>query len=293
MQARPHLVFRSTARDATYGRVALAARAAPGAERVVTSLECDRVYFAAGKGLCLTADRGVFTTYRAYTFDERFAPGFTFPLAGLPSRARLSPDGRYAAMTVFVSGHSYADTSFSTQTTLIETESGTLIGDLEQFTVWRDGSQIQSPDFNFWGVTFAQDSNRFYATLSTGGIKYLVEGDLAGRQVRIVHENVECPSLSPDNTRLVFKRQVSSTGGRLAWQLRLLDLATLTETPLTAETRSVDDQVEWLDDDRILYALPDEDTQPTPVTNTWVLPVDGSATPQVFVPQAYSPAAVQ
>src|SRR5581483_1324683 len=128
LQAQPYLVFRSTARDATYGKVALAARAAPDAARVVTPLDCDRVYFAAGKGLCLTADRGVFTTYRGYIFDAHFTPGFTFPLAGLPSRARLSPDGRFAAMTVFVSGHSYADSSFSTQTTLIDTDSGTMLG---------------------------------------------------------------------------------------------------------------------------------------------------------------------
>ena len=32
----------------------------------------------------------------------------------------------------------------------------------------------------------------------------------------------------------------------------MLDLATMRETPL-AEPRSVDDQAEWLDDDRVLY----------------------------------------
>ena len=40
---------------------------------------------------------------------------------GMPSRARVSPDGRYGAVTLFVTGHAYADRgTFSTQTTLID-----------------------------------------------------------------------------------------------------------------------------------------------------------------------------
>ncbi|MGH2350449.1 MAG: hypothetical protein ACRDJN_02400, partial [Chloroflexota bacterium] len=189
--AEPHVVFRSTALGDTYGKVMLAALDHPNGMRYATPLQCERVYFAAGQGLCLTADRGVFTTYRAILFDADFRPRHTFPLAGLPSRARLSPDGRYAAMTVFVSGHSYADGGFSTHTTIVETATGAQLGDLEQFTVLRDGAPIRSVDFNFWGITFARDSNRFYATLGTGGKTYLVEGDVAARQVRVLRDGVE------------------------------------------------------------------------------------------------------
>jgi hypothetical protein len=161
-------------------------------------------------------------------------------LNGLPSRACISPDGRYAALTVFVTGHSYNEAGFSTQTTILDTASGAMLGDLEQFTVWRNGARFQAADFNFWGVTFARDSDRFYATLKSGDRTYLLEGNVSSRQAHILYENVECPSLSPDNTRVAFKKAIVRDG-RSMWQLSLLDLATLREAPLTAETRSVDD----------------------------------------------------
>ena len=59
----------------------------------------------------------------------------------------------------------------------------------------------------------------------------------------MIAEDVECPSLSPDETRVAFKRRQGDN-----WRLHVLDLDTGREYPL-AETRSVDDQVEWLDDD--------------------------------------------
>ena len=75
---------------------------------------------------------------------------------------------------------------------------------------------------------------------------YLIEGSLITKEARTVRENVECPSLSPDNTRLAFKKRVSNAPGPVVWRLYSLDLATGVETRL-AETRNVDDQVEWLD----------------------------------------------
>ena len=54
----------------------------------------------------------------------------------------MSPDGRYGAVTLFVTGHAYATPgAFSTQTTLIDlAHAGSKIADLEQFTVLRGGS---------------------------------------------------------------------------------------------------------------------------------------------------------
>jgi hypothetical protein len=285
------MVFRSTALGTTYGKVALAPLDNLDGPRYTTPLECDRVHFAAGHGLCLVADRGVFTTYRAYTFSADFAPRYTFPLGGIPCRARLSLDGRHGAMTVFVSGHSYAQGGFSTQTTLIDVVSGTVLGDLEQFAIWREGARFQAPDFNFWGVSFARDGNRFYATLASGGKFYLIEGDVAAKEARVLRENVECPSLSPDETRLVFKKRLP-TEGRVGWQLYVLDLATLSERPL-AETRNVDDQVEWLDNDHVVYALPEDGPTSSATTNTWVLPVDGTQPPRVLLSYSFSPAVVR
>jgi hypothetical protein len=195
-------------------------------------------------------------------------------------------------MTVFVTGHSYAEGGFSTETTILDAESGTVVGTLEQFAVIRDGVRVQAPDYNFWGVTFARDSNRYFATLGTAGKTYLVEGDVAARQMRVLREGVECPSLSPDNTRLAFKKQVG-TGGRIHWQVAVLDLATMHETPLASEPRNVDDQVEWLDDGHVVYGLPREASPPTAATDVWVLAADGSGAPQRLVGQAWSPAVLR
>jgi hypothetical protein len=282
------LVFRSTALGSTYGLVGVVPLAALDKAPTITGLSCDRVHVAAGAGVCLTANRGVFTTYSAVLFDADFRPRHTLRLSGVPSRVRVSPDGRVAAITVFVSGHSYAAATFSTLTTVLELKSGDLLADdLEKFTILRHGAPIREVDFNLWGVTFARDSRRFYATLRTGGKTFLLEGDLSVRQARVLRENVECPSLSPDNTHLAFKKREGGGLRPVTWRLSVLELRTLEDRPL-AETRSVDDQVEWLDDRHVLYSLP-EAMEATAATDTWVVPADGSGQPRLFMSKAYSP----
>jgi Tol biopolymer transport system component len=224
------------------------------------------------------------TSYSAMTFGADFRPRHTFQVSGIPSRTRVSPDGRYAAYTVFLTGHSYAVGNFTTRTVLIDMANDREITDLEQFEVWRDGKITHAPDFNFWGVTFAKDSKRFYATLATSGTPYLVEGNIASRTARVLYKHVECPSLSPDNTHIAFKRWTDR-----GWRLHVLDLTTMTDTPLIAESRSVDDQVEWLDDRHILYTpMVDAPTG----ENVWMLATDGSEPPRLFLPQAYSPVVI-
>ena len=78
----------------------------------------------------------------------------------------------------------------------------------------RDGKVLQSADFNFWGVTFRRDSNAFFATLRTGTATYLVAGDIAAKRMTVVYEGVECPSLSPDETRIAFKKLI----GPVIWR---------------------------------------------------------------------------
>jgi hypothetical protein len=240
-------------------------------------LACERVSFAGGRGLCLAiADSGV--DYVATVFDSKFRPRHHFTLTGLPSRARVSRDGRYGAATVFVAGHAYLGSSggFSTTTTIVDMRSGEPLGQLEQFSVTKDGRPFDSVDFNFWGVTFAGDSNRFYATLGTGGHHYLVEGSIRDRSMRVLRDGVECPSLSPDGKRIAFKSRV---GDQTRWRLRVLDLATLADHGV-AETRSIDDQVEWLDDRDLAYS---------DGVNVYTVPADGGGEARLLVADATSP----
>jgi hypothetical protein len=271
------------------GFVQVRALDAPDEQSLVTSLRCMRMHFSGGAGICLhnTASLWLTSAVSVTLFNESMQPLYAQHVDGYASRARVAPDGRYAAYTVFVSGHSYNDANFSTATHILEVATGADLGNLESFTVWRDGKIIDEIDFNFWGVTFAKDSNRFYATLSGGGVPSLVEGDIAARRMVVLRDGVECPSLSPDNRRIAFKK----ARGQGEWQLTVLDLATMQETPL-AEPRSVDDQVEWLDDATILYQQIEYDS----TQNAWIsvmsIPADGSGAPAVFASRAGSPAVV-
>jgi hypothetical protein len=282
------LLFRDQAPGDDYDRLALVPLDDPAGPRVVTDLACERVHFRAGVGVCLQADRGVLTrTNEAVIFDDHLDQLRSVELAGIPSRVKVSPDGTMAGVTVFVQGHSYSST-FSTQTTLIDTRAGQVVADLERdFTVLRDGEQWSAVDFNFWGVTWI-DAGHFYATLGTGGKTYLLQGDVATRTFTIVHDDVECPSLSPDGTRIAFKER--NGGSTVTWHIAVLELRTGAVTRL-AETRAVYDQIEWLDDHTVLYGLQDPAEPASP--DTWSVPADGTGQPQLLVPQAWSTTVVR
>ncbi|GAA4811382.1 TolB-like translocation protein [Streptomyces ziwulingensis] len=258
----------------------------PGGGRTASELKCVRFYAAAGTGVCLQSDPGVLKqSNRALLLDSRLRTKRTFALAGTPSRARVSPSGRFAAWTVFVSGESYASTFFSTRTSILDTRTMRLIPSLETFSVVRDGKPYRAADVNFWGVTFAADDDTFYATLNTDDKTYLVRGSVSGRSVTTLTENVECPSLSPDGTRVAFKKRVLSRTD--LWREYVLDLRTLRETPL-AERHSVDDQATWLDDDTLAYALPTDGKVGS--SDLWSVPADGTGSPRRLIAGASSPA---
>ena len=240
------VLLRHTGLDESFGVASVERLGEAGGGRRATPLRCDRVDFAGERGVCLTTDR-FYTTHAIMVFDGAFEPLHRLPLHGVPSRVRLAPGGRLAAVTVFVSGHSYLDEGFSTETSIVDTYSGERrVANLEELQVYRDGAPFRAIDFNFWGVTFAADGDRFYATLGTAGTTYLVEGRVSTRRADVVVEGVECPSLSPDQSRIVFKKRLPLAAG-LGWRLHVMDLRSRAVTPL-AELRSVDDQAEWLDD---------------------------------------------
>ncbi len=281
----PALLFQNLARTGS-GRVAVAPLSEIDDTRRLAGLNCDRVHFGAGRGLCLTAGSQFPPRPQAMIFGSDFQVTKKIRLDGIPSRARVSGDGRYGATTSFVTGHSYSDNSFSTSTILIDMAKGTTVANLEKFTIMRNGRPYTARDANFWGVTFAADSNRFYATLATGGRTYLVEGDIAARRVVVGRENVECPSLSPDGTLIGFKKRVDQGSASPRWRFHVLDLASGQETPL-AETRSIDDQLEWLDNDILLYGSFDTSNAVMSV------PADGTGEPRRLVSQAASPAVLR
>ena len=296
LPAAPYLLLRVTGPGASHGRMALESLSANDGARSVSMMNCDRVHAVSsggGRGICLEAKRGAITTYHAHLFDSALRRTASFDLAGAPSRTRMSADGTLAATTVFVSGHSYSAPGFSTRTSIIDVQGGRMLAaDLEGFAVIKDGQPFKASDFNFWGITFTPDAKGFYATLQTSGQQWLVQGDIAQQRMTVIAPNVECPSLSPDGLRIAFKRRVvPPPQGRVVWQLIVRELADGKETVLARETRSVDDQVEWIDDREIAYSLPD-DTTPA-ATNTWALATDGSSAPRLLAPLAYSPAVVR
>ncbi|MBP2473351.1 hypothetical protein JOF53_002223 [Crossiella equi] len=249
------ILFRNTAPGPHEGVVASVARSDPRGPRRVSTLRCERFSTAAGTGLCVRPTAGVTPQAEVVLVDASLSEIKSFRVAGTVSRARLSPDGRIAAWTTFVTGDAYNSASFSTRTGVYDREQDKLLTNLESLRLTLGGQIHLAEDVNYWGVTFTPDNRTFYATVSTGGRTHLVRTDYAAWEAEAVRENVECPSLSPDGRRLAFKKRIDSDETR-PWRIHILDLATMTETPV-AEPAGIDDQVGWLDENTLVYGLAD------------------------------------
>jgi hypothetical protein len=213
----------------------------------------------------------------------------SWPLPGIPSRARTNADGSLLATTVFVSGHSYAAAGFSTQT-VIRDQAWQVTADLEDFALMLDGTRIKASDRNIWGVTFAPTQpDVFYATASSQGHIWLVQGSIAGRTLTVIRSGMECPSVSPDGTRIAYKKSDTGTltGHR---SIAVVDLASGTETVLS-EQQSIDDQIEWLDNSTLLYGLPRDGSEVD--SDIWSIKTDPAARPALFIEHAWSPSVVR
>ncbi|WIY02542.1 hypothetical protein QRX60_01315 [Amycolatopsis mongoliensis] len=264
-------------RDTATGRVGAVPLAEPGKKPQLSGLKCDRFAVAEQTAVCLAVQPGTLPAVTdVLVLDDHLAVRHTETLPGTPSRARVSPDGKRVYWTLFVTGDSYAETGFSTRAGLYEVDTGRLVKTIEELPVFAGDKRYFAADVNYWGITFAPDGNRFYATLGSKGKTYLVEADYRRYRGKTLRENVECPSLSPDATRIAFKKKV----GEGVWRLSVLDLKTMKETAL-ADQRSVDDQALWQDDHTVLYGLDNA---------VWAVPADGSGAPRKLVDGAASPA---
>ena len=284
----PSIVFRNTAPGADFGKVSTVALSTPGGARTVSPLTCERVAATRKALSCLSRLDTDPVGYRETLYEADGSENVFWSLPGPPSRTRLSPDSQLAAWTGFVDGESYGGVAFSTQT-IITRVHGTYYGPLDGFTFLVDAKPYAAADLNFWGVTFADDGNTFYATAASEGRTWLARGNLRGRTLVAVREGAECPSLSPDGTRVAYKKNLG-TADAPRWTLAVYDLGSKAETVLPL-TGNVDDQAEWLDDRTLLFGLPVAGSDGD--FTVYSAPADGSAAESVFLEHAWSPSVVR
>src|SRR5205085_10817951 len=90
LSTAPHILVRHTLVDSAYNKLSLVTLADPKGRRLTAGLACERIAFAAGRSICLQADRGVFTTYRALLINQDFKTLNSWKLDGGPSRTRVA-----------------------------------------------------------------------------------------------------------------------------------------------------------------------------------------------------------
>lgn len=244
---------------------------------VVSDLLCARVYASNGTGLCLRKINAV--SWSATVLDRNLKATTTWPLAGEPALARVSPSGRLVAWTALTRGSSLSG-SFSAVTSVVDTSTGTQVDDLATYTATRGLHGPKLHDSQVWGVTFVDD-DRFYATLSNGGTRYLAVGSIHDRTLRTIAEDVTSPAVSPDGKWVAFIRP--GVGERGRGLLAVMNLRTH-GTVEFGDQRGVADQPIWLDPRTIAYVLRDDAGKPS----IWSTPL-GGGTPELLVDNAESP----
>jgi hypothetical protein len=274
------LLFVSMIPDRTSGSLAVAPLSDLGGVRAIADLRCERASYAGGRGICLVRGGGEDAESELKIFDPRFHVDRRIALEGAPIRARVSPGGRYGAITTFEPAEEDSGEGPATETSIIDLESGKEAIDLEELPLTKDGRRFSSDGLQFSSVTFAGDDDHFYASLGSGATGYLVEGSLRARRLKVIGKDVESPSLSPDGRHVAFERLVGGVGnGRLF----VLDLRTMKATRLAGDD-PIDDQAEWLDHERVVYANDNK---------LWEVRADGSGRPRQILSFAYSPTVIR
>ena len=138
-----------------------------------------------------------------------------WPLSGIASRARLSDDGSLAATTTFVVR------ALLRRRLLLDPDPGHpgrrhVVRRPRAVHAAAPRPDDHARDRNIWGVTFAADDDTFYATVAWAGTTWLAAGSLADRTLTTLRPDAECPSLSPDGTRVAYKKRLGPAAGPVA-----------------------------------------------------------------------------
>jgi hypothetical protein len=276
----PFLIFRTLSPPEGHGNVALLRLGAASGERQLTNLSCLRLHYASGRGLCVVQESVKNdSVYAAYVFDRALTRGRRIPLGGVPTRVRVAPNGRRGAITTYFEEESPAGERLAIDSIIVDMAAGRVIADLREFRIESDGLPAPTPPIDVGNVSFERDGDRFFASIATPRERYLAAGSIRERRMTTIRTGVASESLSPDGRRLLVKKQ-SAPG---VWQLAVIDLRDWSERNLQHGQRSIDDQVEWLDNEHVVYHDTDDSG-----TSLWLLAVDGVSGPRVFVKDAYS-----
>lgn len=253
---QPAVLVRGTAPGGPVELVTFDRRTRAVLSRRPVALSCERLHAGGGRIACMRYNRQLSGASQIDVLDTALKPLAEHPIQSnaVVSRTRLSADGRYAASTVFVSGHSYAvPGQFSTMTHIWDVRERRMALAFDKLALTHEGQPVPytpQTQLNYWGVTFdPRDPDRFYLTVSIRKRPYLAEGSVSRASARTVLADVECPSLSPDGTRIAFKKLRANRRG---WDPAVLDLRTGAQTVFAA-AKGLDDQIEWLDEQTLIY----------------------------------------
>ena len=146
--------------------------------------------------------------------------------------------------------------------------------------MFRDDAQVHLSEPSYWGVTFGADSNRFYATVRSDEKTYLVEGDVAKGEVRLLRET----------SRTLRSRRTRPGSPSRSWSTQTVppgacrySIWRRPSKPRSRKPAALTTSAEWLDNGHVLYAVGQD---------LWTVPSDGTGSPGLFLRHGLSPAVV-
>jgi hypothetical protein len=276
--ASPHLVYRHTGVDVNYNLTKVAAL-----DRADTSagagIRCERVSFGAGRGICLQADRGMFTTYKAVVFDRTFTPTSAVSVlnCALPF---LLKNATIRSTSAITSGPMPSPGSSRRECVVIGVTPYVRVD--ERALLACASGPCKGGRLQFLGCDVHARQQRLLCVARQR------RQDLLSRAIsRCASSSCWRRTSSARRYRPTTGRSCSSaaSGPRRTRRFYVMDLATMNARPLASETRFVDDQASG-------STTATSSTRSAPSSGTsdvWVAPIDDSAPAKIFMPEASSP----